>query len=85
MGEHADIGFFVLVTDHPHYYDRRHQAHSARTADFSLRPDHQYEAGRRLVYRTDKLHGPDIVLRGNYRFNWRNLGHRWKALVLKVQ
>ena len=84
LGDHADVGVFVLFTDHPHYFDNNFRAHSHKTNDFCLRQNHQYKAGRILSYQTETPYGPDIVLRLNYKFSWQNLEGRWKVLVLKV-
>lgn len=84
LDEHADAGIFILVTDHPHYYDVNFRPHSAKTSDFSLREGHRYEAGRILSYKTVKLHGADLTLRKSYDFNWRKQDHAWKGLVVRV-
>ncbi|MCB0189635.1 MAG: hypothetical protein KDE31_35435, partial [Caldilineaceae bacterium] len=34
LEEHCDVGFFVLLTDHPHYYDPEFRAHRPGTSDF---------------------------------------------------
>ena len=63
LDEHADAGMFVLLTNHPHYYDGEFRPHNATTADFSLRHNHEYAAGRVLVYNTANKYGPDLTLR----------------------
>ncbi len=68
LGEHCDVGFFVLLTDHPHYYDPNFKAMSPATADFSLRHGHRYDAGRELTYRTANPYGPGLVLERNLQF-----------------
>jgi hypothetical protein len=85
LEEHADVGALVVVTDHPHYFDVGFRAHTQKTGDFSLREGHHYDAGRVLSYRTDDPHGPDIVLRQSYEFRWRNLGNKWRVLILDVK
>ena len=72
------------IVGHPHYFDNNFVAHSHKTNDFCLRQNHQYKAGRILSYQTETPHGPDIVLRLNYKFSWQNLENRWKVLILKV-
>lgn len=84
LEEHCDLGFFVLFTDHPHYYDPDFAPLSPNTADFSLRDGHVYEAGRELIYRTDTPQGPPLTLRHDYRFQWQNEGNEWRLLILKV-
>ena len=80
----CDIGFFLLFTDHKHYYDNHFGKMSPNTADFSLRDGHIYESGRTLYYKTNKPHGPPLSLSSDYSFDWSNVGHRWRRLVLEV-
>ncbi|MFT7137172.1 MAG: hypothetical protein ACI80I_003183, partial [Akkermansiaceae bacterium] len=75
LEEHTDAGIFLLVTDHPHYFDNSFRPHSAKASDFSLRDGHRYEAGRVLSYKTSKPHGADLTLRKGYNFNWQNQAH----------
>ncbi len=84
LEEHCDLGFFVLLTDHPHYYDPGFHPISPNTADFSLREGHVYEAGRELTYRTTDPYGPPLALLHNYTFQWTNGGNDWRFLILKV-
>lgn len=84
LEEHCDVGFFVLLTDHPHYYDPGFRPHKPDTADFSLRDGHVYEAGRELTYRKANPYGPPLALRYNYTFQWRDEGNDWRLLVLTV-
>lgn len=84
LEEHCDVGFFVLVTDHRHYFDPDFGPHRPETADFSLREGHTYNAGRQLTYRTAEPYGPLLALRNNYTFQWRNDNNEWRLLILKV-
>lgn len=84
LEEHCDVGFFVLLTDHPHYYDPAFGDHRPDTADFSLREGHIYQAQRELSYRTNRPYGPPLTLRHDYTFNWQNDGNDWRFLILKV-
>lgn len=84
LEEHCDVGFFVLLTDHPHYYDPEFGPHWPDTADFSLREGHTYQARRELVYRTQKPNGPPLTLSHDYAFHWQNANKKWRFLVLKV-
>ncbi len=85
LEEHTDAGTFLLLTDHPHYFDVGFRPHRQATADFSLRDNHEYVAGRVLAYNTPTQYGPDLTLRKNYRFVWSNQGQDWRALVVKVE
>lgn len=84
LEEHCDLGFFVLLTDHPHYYDPEFGPHWPNTADFCLREGHVYKAGRELTYRTDKPQGPPLALKHSYRFQWQNEDNEWRLLILEV-
>ena len=84
LNEHSDVGVFLLLTDHPHYFDPKFGPHNKCTADFSLRPGHKYKAGRVLVYDTIKKYGADLVLKNDYVFQWCNVGHDWRALIVQV-
>ncbi|MEE9315092.1 MAG: hypothetical protein V3V02_10630 [Rhizobiaceae bacterium] len=81
----SDIGFFVLLTDHPHYYDPNFKELSARTSDFSLRNGVQTQTGVDLCYRTKTPHGPPITLKKSYRLIWENLDETWKLLFIIVE
>ena len=63
-----DLCYFILATDHSHYsyWDE----YSTNTADFDFRHNSVYKSGTILQYKTDKPHGPDIMLRQDYHFNW---------------
>jgi hypothetical protein len=82
--EHCDVGFFVLLTDHPHYYDPHFGPHRPGTADFSLREGHVYQSQRELVYQTNMPYGPPLKLSHDYTFQWQNTGHEWRFLILKI-
>lgn len=84
LEDHCDIGFFVLLTDHPHYYDPEYRPHKPDTADFSLRAGHVYQARRELVYRTNNPYGPPLALSRNYTFHWQNDGNEWRFMILRV-
>ncbi|CUH82410.1 hypothetical protein [Tropicibacter naphthalenivorans] len=84
LEEHCDIGFFVLLTDHPHYFDPAFGDHRPGTADFSLREGHVYQAQRELSYRTNTPYGTPLTLRQDYSFHWQNDGNDWRFLILKV-
>lgn len=84
LEEHCDLGFFVLLTDHPHYYDPKFGDHWPDTADFCLREGHVYQAHRELVYRTNTPYGPPLALSHGYTFEWHNEGNVWRFLALKV-
>lgn len=84
LEEHCDVGFFVLLTDHPHYYDPEFGDHRPGTADFSLREGHVYQAERELTYRTNMPYGPPLKLRHDYTFHWQNDGNDLRFLILKV-
>lgn len=84
-GEHSDIGFFALFTDHPHYFDNNFKALSAATSDFSLREDHHYQAGHELQYQTAKPYGPNLALERDFEFRWSNIDQVWRRLLLEVR
>jgi hypothetical protein len=63
-----DLCYFVLATDHAHYYT--HKGYERPTADFDFRHKSTYEAGKVLTYKTDKPHGDPIRLRQSYTFLW---------------
>lgn len=84
LDQDCDIAYFLLLTDHPHYYDPNYRQHNASTGSFCLRNGHIYEAGRELFYNTETPHGREITLRNNYRFSWENLRENYKVLLLQV-
>lgn len=66
-----DICYFILATDHPHYYNQEN--YSVNTADFDFRNGKIYKCGNVLKYKTDKPYGPDIKLGQDYNFKWNVL------------
>lgn len=76
-----DICFFILATDHSHYYNQDN--YSVDTADFDFRNGKSYKAGTKLKYKTDKPYGHDITLNQDYAFSWDNINDLY-FLKLKV-
>ena len=76
-----DLCYFILVTDHSHYYNQDN--YSADTADFDFREGKKYKAGTTLKYKTENPYGEDIILNQNYVFNW-NKGNDLYFLKVKV-
>ncbi len=64
----VDLCYFLLSTDHNHYYDWPNYAPD--TADFDFRHGKSYVAGTTLSYRTPTPYDVDIQLNNNYIFNW---------------
>ncbi|WP_416882847.1 hypothetical protein [Marivita sp.] len=58
LEEHADVGVFVLFTDHRHYFDNTYRAMRPATSGFNTREGHQYHVGTELVYDTVDPYGP---------------------------
>lgn len=85
QGEHSDIGFFALFTDHPHYFDNNFKALSPATSDFCLRQGHRYQAGHELRYQTAKPYGPNLTLERDYDFRWSNNEQVWRCLTMEVR
>jgi hypothetical protein len=67
-----DTCYFILATDHAHYYNQEN--YSPDTADFDFRNGKSYKAGTVLNYKTDKPYGPDISLNQDYAFEWDKIG-----------
>lgn len=63
-----DIFYFMLATDHNHYYSQ--ETYSEDTKDFDFRNGAIYHAGTMLSYKTDTPYGEPIVLQNDYRFTW---------------
>ncbi|MFU8927241.1 hypothetical protein [Acinetobacter puyangensis] len=63
-----DLCYFILATDHSHYYNQ--SQYSADTCDFDFRHNQFYTAGKALQYKTLKPYGPDISLKQDYSFAW---------------
>lgn len=78
----ADLGFMLVATDHPHYVDQ--EAYSPDTQDFDLRHGKSYLAGRPMVYRTAKPHGPPITLTHDYNFTWTDAARQLRYMLLEV-
>lgn len=83
-GAFADVGFFLLLTDHPHYYDNDFRAFSQRTKDFNFRDGSYYIKDTELSYNTAKPYGAPIKLSNSYKFNWTAVNGTWKLLLVKV-
>lgn len=67
-----DTCYFILATDHGHYYNQEN--YSPDTADFDFRNGKSYQAGTVLNYNTDKPYGPAISLNQDYAFEWDKIG-----------
>ncbi|MGQ0590364.1 MAG: hypothetical protein ACT4N8_12680 [Sphingosinicella sp.] len=78
----ADLGFMLVATDHPHYVDQ--EVYSPDTQDFDLRHGKSYLAGRQMVYRTPKPHGPPITLTHDYNFTWTDATSQLRYMLLEV-
>lgn len=66
-----DLCYFILATDHPHYYNQKQ--YSLDTSDFDFRHNSSYLAGKKLQYKTQKPYGSDISLKNNYHFIWEDI------------
>jgi len=66
-----DLCYFILVTDHKHYYYQDN--YSSDTADFDLRDGQKYTAGKMLKYNTSKPY-ENISLKQDYTFRWDKIG-----------
>lgn len=67
-GHIADLCFMVVGTDHDHYVSQAQ--YSAATSDFDFREGSTYVGGTTATYRTAKVYGEPITLRGSYPFTW---------------
>lgn len=76
-----DICYFILATDHSHYYNQ--DRYSPDTADFDFRNGKEYKANTVLQYKTDKPYGQDISLNHDYKFDWNKIEDLY-FLKLKV-
>jgi hypothetical protein len=63
-----DLCYFILATDHIHYYNQ--SIYSVNTADFDFRNYKEYKAGTVLQYKTTKPYGPPVTLTQDYIFKW---------------
>jgi hypothetical protein len=66
-----DITYFILATDHAHYFNKR--SFSVLTKDFDFRHLTKYIAGTELVYSTPKPYGEPIKLENDYEFIWNEI------------
>ncbi len=66
-----DLCYFILATDHSHYVNQ--EQYSEDTGDFDFRHAKEYKSGNVLKYKTDKPYGDDLILNGDYRFNWEKI------------
>lgn len=79
--EHGiDLCYFILATDHLHYYNKKQ--YSSNTSDFDFRHDRSYSAGKILQYKTQKPYGSDICLKNDYHFIWEDINDLY---FLKVE
>lgn len=76
-----DLCYFILATDHLHYYNQEN--YSADTADFDFRDGKEYKAGTVLKYKTENPYGEDIKLNHDYVFNWNKINNLY-FLKIKV-
>ena len=67
-----DLCYFILATDHNHYYNQEN--YSSDTVDFDFRNGKSYKAGTILKCKTDKPYGQDISLNQDYTFDWDKIG-----------
>lgn len=76
-----DLCYFILATDHSHYFDQDN--YSLDTADFDFRNNKEYKPGKILQYKTAKPFGPDITLKQDYTFKWDKINdlHFFKLKV----
>lgn len=75
-----DICYFILATDHFHYY--RQENYSPDTADFDFRDGRRYTKDTILKYKTERPYGEDISLNQDYVFSWDNINDTY---FLKVK
>ncbi|MED4600015.1 hypothetical protein P9314_04740 [Paenibacillus validus] len=73
----ADIGAFILITDHIHYTIK---PRSLQTNDFDLSHGATYKHGTVLTYRTEKPYGEPIRLNRDYYFEWKEAGDYYELL-----
>lgn len=81
-GNVAEHCYLVVATDHEHYVNQ--DSYSSDTADFDFRDGANYEAGKRLEYRTSSPYGAPIVLSGAYTFSWDQVAGGVSFLKLAV-
>ncbi|HMU88352.1 MAG TPA: hypothetical protein PKC11_12110 [Agitococcus sp.] len=76
-----DICYFILATDHSHYYNQ--EKYSIDTADFDFRNETTYKAGTILRYKTNKPYGEALCLSQDYNFVWDSINDLY-FLKLKI-
>jgi hypothetical protein len=76
-----DLCYFILATDHAHYYNQ--ESYSPDTADFDFRHQSTYIAGKILQYKTPTPYGKDMSLDHSYTFLWNHIQDLY-CLKLKV-
>ena len=67
-----DICYFILATDHTHYYNHQDN-YSSAAADFDFRHGKRYKAGANLQYKTAGAEKKDIALIQDYEFLWEDV------------
>jgi len=77
----VDLCYFILATDHYHYYNQ--EKYSEDTVDFDFRNGREYKAGKVLSYKTDVPYGEDMSLGQDYSFKWEKINDLF-FLMLKV-
>jgi hypothetical protein len=77
----VDLCYFILATDHFHYYSQ--ETYSIDTQDFDFRHGKLYKSGSILQYKTAKPYGPDIILNQDYTFNWEKIND-FHCLKIKI-
>ena len=82
-GHVADQCFMVVGTDHDHYVNQ--QRYSSDTGDFDFREGTNYAAGTVATYRTAKVYGAPITLRGSYAFSWDQTSGGLHFLRVRVE
>lgn len=78
----VEMCYFILITDHDHYVTK--QKYSDNTKDFDLGQGKSYKANTVLSYRTNNPNYPDMVLEGNYVFNWQKMAGNYYGLLLRI-
>ncbi|KXK52314.1 MAG: hypothetical protein IPM61_13455 [Chlorobi bacterium] len=76
-----DLCYFILATDHSHYYNQGN--YSPDTSDFDFRHGKEYKSGTILRYKTERPYGPDLSLKQDHVFLWDNINDLY-FLKLKV-
>lgn len=76
-----DLCYFILATDHAHYYNQ--ESYSPDTGDFDFRHQSTYVAGKPIQYKTPTPYGQDMSLQNTYTFLWNHIQDLY-FLKLKV-